>query len=258
MPRALVQAAMPWPADSRRMTRAPSRIADPWLYRYRLTPAARSQPPTRPVAFFVFPVRMNQRQPTDVRGLFSKGLDPFSIPGCTPEYLVAEERSQSIREVRWIERSQVNPGSSWTEPFPDDLRAASSATRYFRCTAQYAEGSSPFEKARGHPWAAVDSYGLGTRKMPLAGLGGLAAGRRRERYRYNQGSAILGRSLVIQAAVGGQGIALEPRRWHWSIWRRDGSSGPFKLSLVTDFAYYVVCSKARADEPDLGCLSSAG
>jgi LysR family glycine cleavage system transcriptional activator len=26
---------------------------------------------------------------------------------------------------------------------------------------------------------------------------------------------------------------------------------PFKLSLVTDFAYYVVCAKARADEPDL-------
>jgi len=26
---------------------------------------------------------------------------------------------------------------------------------------------------------------------------------------------------------------------------------PFKLSLLTDFAYYVVCAKARADEPDL-------
>ncbi len=26
---------------------------------------------------------------------------------------------------------------------------------------------------------------------------------------------------------------------------------PFKLSLVTDFAYYVVCAKARAHEPDL-------
>jgi DNA-binding transcriptional LysR family regulator len=26
---------------------------------------------------------------------------------------------------------------------------------------------------------------------------------------------------------------------------------PFKLSLVTDFAYYVVCAKARAEEPDL-------
>ena len=29
---------------------------------------------------------------------------------------------------------------------------------------------------------------------------------------------------------------------------------PFDLSLVTDFAYYVVCAKARADEPDLAAF----
>jgi predicted transcriptional regulator len=75
-----------------------------------------------------------------------------------------------------------------------DLRAALPRRDISGVQPSYAEGSSPFEKARGYPWAAVDSYGLGTRKMPLAGLGGLAAGRRRDRCRYNQGSAILGRS----------------------------------------------------------------
>jgi LysR family glycine cleavage system transcriptional activator len=29
---------------------------------------------------------------------------------------------------------------------------------------------------------------------------------------------------------------------------------PFNLSLVTDFAYYVVCAKARADEPNISAF----
>ncbi|MGA8707582.1 MAG: transcriptional regulator GcvA [Steroidobacteraceae bacterium] len=57
--------------------------------------------------------------------------------------------------------------------------------------------------------------------------------------------------LVIQAAVGGQGVALGSK----ALVREHLAAGrlvrPFKLSLVTEFAYYVVCEKARADEPDL-------
>ena len=58
-------------------------------------------------------------------------------------------------------------------------------------------------------------------------------------------------ALVIQAAVGGQGIALGTKALALEHLAAGRLVRPFKLSLVTDFAYYVVCSKARADEPDL-------
>lgn len=58
-------------------------------------------------------------------------------------------------------------------------------------------------------------------------------------------------ALVIQAAVSGQGVALGSKALVQEHLAAGRLVRPFKLSLVTDFAYYVVCEKARADEPDL-------
>jgi LysR family glycine cleavage system transcriptional activator len=58
-------------------------------------------------------------------------------------------------------------------------------------------------------------------------------------------------SLALQAAISGQGIALGSKALVSEHLAARRLVRPFKLSLVPDFAYYVVCSKARADEPDL-------
>jgi LysR family glycine cleavage system transcriptional activator len=58
-------------------------------------------------------------------------------------------------------------------------------------------------------------------------------------------------ALVVEAAVGGQGIALGTKALALEHLTAGRLVRPFKLSLVTEFAYYVVCSKARAEEPDL-------
>jgi LysR family transcriptional regulator, glycine cleavage system transcriptional activator len=61
-------------------------------------------------------------------------------------------------------------------------------------------------------------------------------------------------ALVIQAAVRGQGIALGSKALAQEHLAAGRLVRPFKLSLVTDFAYYVVCEKTRANEPDLLAL----
>jgi len=58
-------------------------------------------------------------------------------------------------------------------------------------------------------------------------------------------------ALVIQAAVSGQGVALGSKALALEHLAAGRLVRPFRLSLVTDFAYYVVCAKTRADEPDL-------
>ena len=58
-------------------------------------------------------------------------------------------------------------------------------------------------------------------------------------------------ALVIQAAVSGQGVALASKALALEHLAAGRLVKPFELSLVTHFAYYVVCAKARADEPDL-------
>jgi LysR family transcriptional regulator, glycine cleavage system transcriptional activator len=58
-------------------------------------------------------------------------------------------------------------------------------------------------------------------------------------------------ALAIQAAVTGQGVALGSKALTLEHLAAGRLVRPFELSLVTDFAYYVVCEKARADEPDL-------
>jgi len=63
--------------------------------------------------------------------------------------------------------------------------------------------------------------------------------------RYSDGA------LVIQAAVRGQGVALGTKALALEHLAAGRLVRPFNLSIVTDFAYYVVCSKARAEEPDL-------
>ena len=57
--------------------------------------------------------------------------------------------------------------------------------------------------------------------------------------------------LALQAAVSGQGVALGSKALVLEHLAAKRLVRPFELSLVPDFGYYVVCSKARADEPDL-------
>jgi LysR family glycine cleavage system transcriptional activator len=58
-------------------------------------------------------------------------------------------------------------------------------------------------------------------------------------------------SLAIQAAVNGQGVALASKALALEHLAARRLVKPFDLSLVTNFAYYVVCAKTRADEADL-------
>jgi LysR family glycine cleavage system transcriptional activator len=58
-------------------------------------------------------------------------------------------------------------------------------------------------------------------------------------------------ALVIEAAVRGEGVALGTKALALEHLATGRLVRPFKLSLVTEFAYYVVCSKSRAEEPDL-------
>ncbi len=58
-------------------------------------------------------------------------------------------------------------------------------------------------------------------------------------------------ALVIQAAVSGQGVALGSKALALEHLVAGRLIRPFELSLVTDFGYYVVCAKSRAEEPDL-------
>jgi LysR family glycine cleavage system transcriptional activator len=61
-------------------------------------------------------------------------------------------------------------------------------------------------------------------------------------------------ALVIQAAIAGQGVALGSKALVLEHIASGRLVKPFKLSLVTDFAYYVVCEKSRADEPALRAI----
>jgi LysR family glycine cleavage system transcriptional activator len=58
-------------------------------------------------------------------------------------------------------------------------------------------------------------------------------------------------ALVIQAAVRGQGVALGSKALTLEHLAAGRLVRPFKLSLVTDFAYYVACARSRADEPGI-------
>lgn len=58
-------------------------------------------------------------------------------------------------------------------------------------------------------------------------------------------------ALALQAAASGQGVALASKALALEHLAAGRLVKPFDLSLVTDFAYYVVFEKARADEPDL-------
>jgi LysR family transcriptional regulator, glycine cleavage system transcriptional activator len=58
-------------------------------------------------------------------------------------------------------------------------------------------------------------------------------------------------SLAIQAALSGQGVALASKALALEHLAAGRLVKPFGLSLVTNFGYYVVCEKARADEADL-------
>jgi LysR family transcriptional regulator, glycine cleavage system transcriptional activator len=61
-------------------------------------------------------------------------------------------------------------------------------------------------------------------------------------------------ALVVQAAVRGEGVALGSKSHVLEHLSAGRLVRPFSLSLVTDFAYYVVCSKARAEEPNISAF----
>jgi len=67
----------------------------------------------------------------------------------------------------------------------------------------------------------------------------------------NKGLRFSDGALVIQAAVSGQGVALGSKALALDHLAAGRLIRPFALSLVTDFAYYIVCAKKRAEEPDL-------
>lgn len=67
----------------------------------------------------------------------------------------------------------------------------------------------------------------------------------------NKGLRFSDGALAIQAALSGQGIALGSRALALDHLAAGRLTRPFELSLVTDFAYYIVCAKKRAEEPDL-------
>lgn len=58
-------------------------------------------------------------------------------------------------------------------------------------------------------------------------------------------------TLSIQAAISGHGIALGSKALTLDHLAAGRLIRPFELSLVTEFAYYIACSKKRAEEPDV-------
>jgi LysR family glycine cleavage system transcriptional activator len=81
--------------------------------------------------------------------------------------------------------------------------------------------------------------------LRAAGVTGIDAGKGP---RFSDGA------LVIQAAVNGQGVALGSKALALDHLAAGRLIRPFELSLVTDFAYYIVCAKRRAEEPDLAAF----
>jgi LysR family transcriptional regulator, glycine cleavage system transcriptional activator len=67
----------------------------------------------------------------------------------------------------------------------------------------------------------------------------------------NKGLRFSDGALVIQAAVAGQGVALGHKTLALDHLAAGRLIRPFELSLVTDFGYYIVCAKKRAEEPDI-------
>jgi LysR family transcriptional regulator, glycine cleavage system transcriptional activator len=67
----------------------------------------------------------------------------------------------------------------------------------------------------------------------------------------NKGLRFSDGALAIQAALSGQGVTLGSRALALDHLAAGRLVRPFELSLVTDFAYYIACSKKRAEEPDL-------
>lgn len=67
----------------------------------------------------------------------------------------------------------------------------------------------------------------------------------------NKGLRFSDGALAIQAAVSGQGVALGSKALALDHLAAGRLERPFELSLLTDFAYYIVCSRNRAEEPDL-------
>lgn len=104
---------------------------------------------------------------------------------------------------------------------------------------------------RGHPlihteWAPETGHWPGWADwLRAAGVTGINA---------NKGLRFSDGALVIQAAVSGQGVALGSKALALDHLAAGRLIRPFELSLVTDFAYYILCAKKRAEEPDLAAF----
>jgi LysR family glycine cleavage system transcriptional activator len=112
-------------------------------------------------------------------------------------------------------------------------------------------GGAPLKKPsdlRGHPlihtdWTPQRGRWPGWTEWVLAaGISGIDV---------TKGPRFSDGALVIQAAVRGQGVALGSKALTLEHLAAGRLVRPFKLSLVTDFAYYVACARSRANEPGI-------
>lgn len=113
------------------------------------------------------------------------------------------------------------------------------------CSPSLLKGPHPLtqlENLEHHTLLHDDSYGDWRTWLLAAGVTDINPAR---------GPIFADSSLLIQAAVAGQGIALAR-----GVLARDALTAgrlvrPFDLSLPTEYAYYIVCPESRADRPKI-------
>jgi LysR family glycine cleavage system transcriptional activator len=67
----------------------------------------------------------------------------------------------------------------------------------------------------------------------------------------HKGSIIDDTNVLIQAAVDGQGVALGSNTFVHDLLDSGKLIKPFDITLVNDFAYYVVCPEAHLQNPSV-------
>lgn len=122
---------------------------------------------------------------------------------------------------------------------------------FFRSTTRLLEGRPPIKKPedlRAYPLIHIDGTPEFGRWpgwsdwLKAAGVTGVDV---------NKGVRFSDGALSLQAAVNGQGVALASKALALDHLAAGRLVKPFELSLTSEFAWYVVCARSRADEPDL-------
>jgi len=71
---------------------------------------------------------------------------------------------------------------------------------------------------------------------------------------HHKGLRFSDQALAIQAAVAGQGLVLGTTALATDHLKARRLVRPFKISIATDFAYFIVTSKSRATDPDIAAF----